>query len=51
MEPCWERERQRQPRLHALESLSCRLRAAGRYPQAVTAAFAAVSTEPLGESA
>lgn len=46
-----ERERQRQMRLHALEVLSDRLRSDGRYPHAVAAALAAVSAEPLRESA
>lgn len=46
-----ERERLRQLRIHALESLTDRLRASGRYGQAVEAGLAAVSAEPLRESA
>ena len=46
-----ERERQRQVRMHALETLSGSLCRLGRYPEAITAAFAAVSAEPLRESA
>ena len=46
-----ERERQRQLRLHTLEELSRRLVAAGRHPEAVTAALATVGAEPLRESA
>jgi DNA-binding SARP family transcriptional activator len=46
-----ERERQRQLRLHALEALSDALRRAGRYPDAIAAALAAVRAEPLRESA
>jgi DNA-binding SARP family transcriptional activator len=46
-----ERERQRQLRLHALEALSDRLSSAGRHPEAVAAALAAVGAEPLRESA
>ena len=46
-----ERERLRQLRIHALESLTDRLRAAGRYGQAVEAGLAAVTAEPLRESA
>lgn len=46
-----ERERQRQVRMHALEALSGSLCRLGRYPEAITAAFAAVSAEPLRESA
>jgi DNA-binding SARP family transcriptional activator len=56
--PCWdedwlvvERERQRQLRLHALEALSEMCRRDGRYPEAITAALAAVRAEPLRESA
>lgn len=45
-----ERERQRQLRMHALETLSAALVRAGRYPQAITAALAAVRAEPLRES-
>ncbi|MGH3836769.1 MAG: AfsR/SARP family transcriptional regulator [Pseudonocardiaceae bacterium] len=46
-----ERERQRQLRMHALEALSATLCQAGRYPEAITAALAAVRAEPLRESA
>jgi DNA-binding SARP family transcriptional activator len=46
-----ERERQRQLRLHALETLSGALSARGRYPDAIAAALAAVGAEPLRESA
>lgn len=46
-----ERERQRQLRLHALEARSASLCRAGRYPEAVDAALAAVRAEPLRESA
>lgn len=46
-----ERERQRQLRLHALEALSDALCRAGRYPDAIAAALAAVRAEPLRESA
>jgi DNA-binding SARP family transcriptional activator len=46
-----ERERQRQLRLHALEALSEAYRETGRYPDAITAALAAVRAEPLRESA
>ena len=45
-----ERERQRQLRMHALERLSASLLRAERYPQAITAALAAVRAEPLRES-
>jgi DNA-binding SARP family transcriptional activator len=45
-----ERERQRQLRMHALETLSAALVRAGRYPQAIIAALAAVCAEPLRES-
>jgi DNA-binding SARP family transcriptional activator len=45
-----ERERQRQLRMHALERLSASLVRAGRYPQAIGAALAAVRAEPLRES-
>jgi DNA-binding SARP family transcriptional activator len=45
-----ERERLRQVRLHALEALADRLSAAGRYGDAVQAAYAAVHAEPLRES-
>lgn len=47
----FERERVRQRLLHALEVLSCRLRAAGRYGEAIDAAMDAVAVEPLRESA
>jgi DNA-binding SARP family transcriptional activator len=46
-----ERDRFQQVRLHALESLSGRLVATGRFSQAVEAALAAVASEPLRESA
>ena len=46
-----ERERLRQLSLHALESLSARLTAQGRYGQAIEAGVAAVASEPLRESA
>ena len=46
-----ERERLRQRVLHALEALSRRLVALGRYADAVEAAIAAISAEPLRESA
>lgn len=46
----FERERFRQARLHALEALSERLAAAGRFAAAVQAALAAVAVEPLRES-
>ena len=46
-----ERERLRQLRMHALEALADKLAAAGRYGEAVQAAYAAVRTEPLRESA
>jgi DNA-binding SARP family transcriptional activator len=46
-----EREHYRQLRLHALESLSEKLTAQGRYAQAVEAGIAAVAAEPLRESA
>ena len=46
-----ERERHRQLRIHALEALSSRLAAAGRFADAVDAAFAAITAEPLRESA
>lgn len=46
-----ERERFRQVRLHALENLSTIHRRAGRFAQAIDAALAAVSGEPLRESA
>jgi DNA-binding SARP family transcriptional activator len=46
-----ERERLRQLQLHALEALSARLLAQGRFGEAVQAALAAIGTEPLRESA
>jgi DNA-binding SARP family transcriptional activator len=46
-----ERERLRQLRLHALEVSADRLAREGRYGEAVQAAYAAVHTEPLRESA
>jgi DNA-binding SARP family transcriptional activator len=46
-----ERERVRQLHLHALEALAHRLRARGRYAEAVDAALAAITAEPLRESA
>jgi DNA-binding SARP family transcriptional activator len=46
-----ERERLRQLRLHALETVCRRLTAAGRYGEAVQAGLAAVRGEPLRESA
>jgi DNA-binding SARP family transcriptional activator len=46
-----ERERVRQIHLHALEALSTRLRLSGRFARAIEAALAAVSAEPLRESA
>ena len=46
-----ERERYHQLRLRALEALCRRLSAAGRFGQAVQAGLAAVSGEPLRESA
>jgi DNA-binding SARP family transcriptional activator len=46
-----ERERYRQLRLHALESLSRRLAGDGRLADAVEAAHAALVTEPASESA
>jgi DNA-binding SARP family transcriptional activator len=46
-----ERERLRQLRLHALERVAARLAAAGRYGDALEAAYAAVHAEPLRESA
>jgi DNA-binding SARP family transcriptional activator len=47
----FERERLRQLRLHALEALSIQLTSAGRHAEAVDAAHAAVTAEPLRESA
>lgn len=46
-----ERERLRQLRMHALEQVAARLTAAGRYGDALQAAYAAVRAEPLRESA
>jgi DNA-binding SARP family transcriptional activator len=46
-----ERDRLHQLRLLALEAATDDLIAAGRYPEAATAALAAVTTEPLRESA
>jgi DNA-binding SARP family transcriptional activator len=46
-----ERERIRQRILHALEALSERLAAAGRFADAIEAAMLAASAEPLRESA
>jgi DNA-binding SARP family transcriptional activator len=46
-----ERERVRQIHLHALEALATRLRMSGRFGRAIEAALAAVSAEPLRESA
>jgi DNA-binding SARP family transcriptional activator len=46
-----ERERLRQLRMHALEVLADKLARAQRYGEAVQAAYAAVRTEPLRESA
>jgi DNA-binding SARP family transcriptional activator len=46
-----ERERVRQTHLHALEALSVRLCACGRFHRAVEAGLAAVAAEPLRESA
>jgi DNA-binding SARP family transcriptional activator len=46
-----ERETHRQLRLHALEALAVRLAGAGRHPEAIEAAMAAIAAEPLRESA
>ena len=46
-----DRERLRQLRMHALEALAEKLARAGRYGEAVQAAYAAVVAEPLRESA
>lgn len=46
-----ERERHRQARLHALESMSSRLSAAGHFAHAIDLACAAIRIEPLHESA
>jgi DNA-binding SARP family transcriptional activator len=47
----FERERIRQQVLHAMEILSRRLAAAGRFAEAVATAISAVSADPLRESA
>ena len=47
----FERERLRQLRVHALESLCRRLASSGRFGEAVDAGQAAVAAEPLRESA
>lgn len=47
----FERERLRQLRIHALEELCRRLCAIGRFAEAVDAGLAAVTAEPLRESA
>jgi DNA-binding SARP family transcriptional activator len=46
-----ERERLRQLRMHAMEVFADKLARLGRYGEAVQAAYAAVRTEPLRESA
>jgi DNA-binding SARP family transcriptional activator len=46
-----DRERIRQTRLHALEALSARLLAHGRYAEALEAALCAVRADPLRETA
>jgi DNA-binding SARP family transcriptional activator len=46
-----DRERIRQTRLHALETLSSRLAAAGRFAEALDAALCALRADPLRESA
>jgi DNA-binding SARP family transcriptional activator len=46
-----EQERYRHLRLHALEAMCDRLTAAGRHGEAIDAGLAAVSAEPLRESA
>jgi DNA-binding SARP family transcriptional activator len=46
-----ERERHRQMRVHALEILCSQLSSAGRHGEAIEAGLAAVSGEPLRESA
>lgn len=46
-----DREQFHQLRLHALEAMSRRLAATGRYAEAVSAALAAVRAEPFRESA
>jgi DNA-binding SARP family transcriptional activator len=45
-----ERERIRQLRIHALDTLSMWLTAAGRYSDAIAAGLASVAAEPLRES-
>jgi DNA-binding SARP family transcriptional activator len=45
------RERHRQLRIHALEALSEQLTACGEYARAIDAAYAAITAEPLRESA
>lgn len=47
----FERERLRQLHLHALEALTARLMAGGRYGEAVSTALSAIAVEPLRESA
>ncbi len=46
-----ERERHRQLRIHGLEALSHRLAGEGQFAQAVDTAYAAITAEPLRESA
>lgn len=46
-----EREKYRQLRLHALETLAARLMAVARHGEAAEAALAAIASEPLRESA
>lgn len=46
-----DRERHRQLRMHALETLSNQLTDAGEYALAIQSAYAAIAIEPLGESA
>jgi DNA-binding SARP family transcriptional activator len=46
-----DRERYRQLRIHALESLSVQLTAAGQYALAIDTAYAAIGAEPLHEAA
>jgi DNA-binding SARP family transcriptional activator len=46
-----ERERMRQLRIHGLEALSRSLIGAGRFPEAIDAALAAIAAEPLRETA
>jgi DNA-binding SARP family transcriptional activator len=46
-----DRERVRQLRIHALDSLCIRLTEAGRYNDAIAAGLASVAAEPLRESA